>query len=505
MSASDPTSRARAIMVLGTTSHAGKTTVAAALCRSLHRKGIRVAPFKAQNMSLNSWVTLEGAEIGRAQALQARAARIEPHADMNPILLKPSGGHSMQVVALGKPIGTFTGREYYERKRDMRALAHAAYDRLAGRFDVVVLEGAGSPAEINLREEDLVNMSMAAHAGARCILVADIDRGGVFASILGTLTLLEERHRKLVAGVIINKFRGDATLLDPGIREIEAMTGVPILGVLPFLEDLELEEEDSLGIADSQAVGPMHVDIAVIHFPHLSNFTDFQPFQGRRGVGLRYVAKAQELGNPDFIILPGSKNVRKDAEFLRTTGLDRVLRAAAERAIPILGICGGFQILGRLIRDPHGIEGEPGETPGLGLLPVETALEREKELCRVEAANLGLPFLKAGVECHGYEIHMGKTWAVEAGRPLLRISRKNGIPFEESSGFASDSGLIAGCYLHGMFDRPSSLNGLLQWLCLRKGLEGDLLDRPDPAAPRPDALDRIADWLESRLDPQSLL
>jgi adenosylcobyric acid synthase len=507
MNLSSPQSlRARAVMVLGTTSHAGKSTLAAALCRAFHRKGYRVAPFKAQNMSLNSWVTPEGAEIGRAQAQQARAAGVEPHADMNPLLLKPAGGHVMQVVALGKPIGNFTGREYYDRKKEMRSLVRAAYDRLAARFEIIVLEGAGSPAEINLREEDLVNGSMAEYAGARCILVADIERGGVFASILGTISLLEERHRRLLAGVVINKFRGDASLLDPGIREIESLTGVPVLGVLPFIEDRGLEEEDSLGVPPSGAgkAEGIQLDIVVIRLPFMSNHTDFQPFEGQPGVALRYASRPDQVGNPDFIILPGSKNVRHDADFLRRSALDRVLHAAAARGIPLLGICGGFQILGGKVSDPHGIEGLPGETAGLGLLPVETVLEREKELCRVEAENLGFPFLVQNGACAGYEIHMGRTAALGTERPLLRIVRKNGVAASGESGFISINGMVFGCYMHGLFDGPEARQSLYRWLCGRKGLDWRYAGET-AARDAIDPLDRIADLLESRLDPVALL
>jgi adenosylcobyric acid synthase len=504
MSLSSP--RALAVMVLGTASHAGKSTIAAALCRAFHRQGYRVSPFKAQNMSLNSWVTPEGAEIGRAQAQQARAAGIEPHADMNPLLLKPAGRDVMQVVALGKALGNFTGREYYRRKNEMRALVHAAYDRLASRFEVIVLEGAGSPAEINLREEDLVNASMAEYAGARCLLVADIERGGVFASILGTIALLEERHRKLLAGVVINKFRGDVSLLDSGIREIESLTGVPVLGVLPFVERLGLEEEDSLGVpaaADGNRHGEgVQVDIVVIRLPYMSNYTDFQPWEKEAGVCLRYALRPDQVGNPDFIILPGSKNVRHDAGFLRQSALDKVLHAAAARSIPILGICGGFQILGGKISDPHGIEGPPGDTAGLGLLPADTVLEPEKELCRVEAENLGFPFLPKGEIFLGYEIHMGRTMVRGEGIPLLQVRLKNGIPAAEPSGITSISHLISGCYLHGLFDGREVRQGLCRWLCARKGLQW----RPGTPGPETeDALDRIADLLESRLNPIALL
>jgi adenosylcobyric acid synthase len=527
---SDPVqARARAIMVVGTTSHAGKSTVAAALCRILARQGFRVAPFKAQNMSNNSWVTPQGAEIGRAQAMQARAAGIEPHADMNPLLLKPSGGNVMQVVALGKSIGNMTGKEYYARIGEMRALVHAAYDRLAARFDIIVLEGAGSPAEINLRDRDLVNMAMAEYAGARCVLIADIERGGVFASILGTVSLLEDRHRPLLSGILINKFRGDASLLDPGIAEIEALTRVPVLGVLPFLADLGLEEEDSLGVRDSLPQGPVFLDIAVIRFPHISNFTDFQPFEAHRpdGVRVRFVADPRELGNPDFIILPGSKNVMSDAGFLRSTRLDRALTAAPARGIPVFGICGGFQMLGRVIRDPFGLEREglerkglersdnPDgvfETDGLGLLPLETVLERNKILNRVEARNIALPFISGDPVFHGYEIHQGRTHAAGPDRPALRVIGRNGNAHAGIDGYVADNGMVSGCYLHGLFESPDIRGSLFRWLLLRKGMDPKAHTEHKEAAVSgaaasapEDPLDRIADTVLARFNPVSLL
>jgi adenosylcobyric acid synthase len=469
--------RAKAIMVLGTMSDSGKSTIAAALCRIAFRKGLRVAPFKAQNMSLNSHVTPEGGEIGRAQAVQARAAGIESHTDMNPVLLKPTGEGLMQVIVDGKAIGNSRAREYYARKGELKAIAHRAYDRLAARYDLVVLEGAGSPAEINLRDGDFVNGSMAEHAGADCILVADIDRGGVFASILGTITLLPPRQRALLKGILINKFRGDATLLEPGLREIEGLTGVPVLGVLPYLENLRLEQEDSLGLAGvagaagASGGGRPFVDLAVIRLPYISNFTDFQPFESAPGVGLRYVSRPEDLGNPDLVFLPGTKNVRHDMEFLARTGLDRSVRAAAARSIPVLGICGGYQMLGRSIRDPHGVEGNPGVTEGLGLLGIETVLETEKELARVEARNLRLPFLREGEACGGYEIHAGRTTAAADPRAPLAVTRRNGAPCEETAGAGSGDGLIQGHYLHGFFDGENARTGLLRWLAARKGLD----------------------------------
>jgi adenosylcobyric acid synthase len=462
---------AKAIMVLGTMSNSGKSTIAAALCRYAFRKGIRVAPFKAQNMSLNSHVTLEGGEISRAQAVQCRAAGVESHTDMNPVLLKPTGEGLMQVIVDGKAIGNYRAREYYAKKAELRNLAQRAYDRLAARFELIILEGAGSPAEINLREEDFVNASMGEYARAKCVLVADIDRGGVFASILGTVRLLEPRHRQLLSGIIINKFRGDASLLDPGIREIERLTGVPVLGVLPFLEDLQLEEEDSQGLKGASDMRQPVVDIAVVRLPYVSNFTDFHPFEHIEGVSLRYVSRPERMGNPDFIILPGSKNTRHDMEFLNRSGLGRFLTSAAGRGIPILGICGGYQMLGKTIRDPHGVDGRPGETAGLGLLDVETVLEKEKELWRVEVMNLAIPFLGPGENCGGYEIHMGRTIPRGQSGPLMEVIRRNGASCLNPAGTASSNGLVFGWYVHGFFDRPETRRSLLAWLTARKGLE----------------------------------
>ncbi len=489
----------QAIMVLGTMSNSGKSTIAAALCRYVARKGGKVAPFKAQNMSLNSYVTPEGGEIGRAQAVQAKAAGVEPHTDMNPVLLKPTGAGLMQVIVDGKAVGNFKAREYYAQKGALRIQVQQAYDRLATRYETIILEGAGSPAEINLRREDFVNASMAEYAGARCILVADIDRGGVFASILGTVQLLPERHRKLLAGIIINKFRGDASLLDPGIEEIERLTGVPVLGVLPYLEDLQWEEEDSLGLESRSSALPSLLDIAVIRLPYLSNYTDFHPFEHIPGLSLRYVSKPEQLGNPDLIILPGTKNVRHDMDFLRGSGLAKSLLAAADRHIPLFGICGGYQILGLGIKDPLGLEGEPGETRGLGLLPVETILEREKELSRVEARNISLPFLPEGAACAGYEIHMGRTTVTGPGQVLLQTLRKNDTDCGENSGFLSPNTQVFGCYLHGLFDRPETCQGLLHWLARRKGLEwkGKAAEENRSSVM---VFDRLADALESHVD-----
>lgn len=477
-------------MVLGTSSHAGKSTVAAALCRSLSRRGLKVAPFKSQNMSNNSWVTPGGAEIGRAQAEQARAAGREPHADMNPVLLKPSGNGRMQVMALGKAIGLMDSREYYARIGEMRSLARSAYDRLAAVHDVVVLEGAGSPAEINLRDRDIANLDMAEYAEAECLLVADIERGGVFASIFGTTALMPELSRARLAGVVLNKFRGDAALLDPGLREIASRTGVPILGVLPWLPSVGLQEEDSLALSAAGGQASPLLDFAVLRFPHISNFTDFMPLERMEGTSVRYVDSPEALGNPDVLFLPGSKHVRSDLDFLRRGGLDRAVTAAAARNIPLFGLCGGYQMLGESVSDPFGVEGEAGESEGLGLLPVRTVLAKEKVTALARAENLALPFLPAGAPIGGYEIHMGRTSGPPGAAPAIRIRDSLGT---HPDGCVASTLPVWGCYLHGIFASDAVRCGLRDWILERKGLP---VSRA-PRKPAPDPYEALADWLDS--------
>ncbi len=488
-----------AIMVVGTTSDAGKSIIAVGLCRLLARRGVRVAPFKAQNMALNSYVTREGGEMGRAQVTQANAAGVNPHTDMNPVLLKPLGENGSQVIVNGQPIGNLKAREFYAAKADMRRAAHEAYDRLAAQHEMIVLEGAGSPAEINLMEEDFVNMDMAAYAGARTVLVADIDRGGVFATIFGTLALIPARYRALITGIIINKFRGDVSLLESGIRDIEAMTGTPVLGVLPYCRDLGIEEEDSLGLERPRGTGGAALDVAVIRLPRISNYTDFLCMEGDGGINIRYVETPAALGAPDLIILPGTKSTRDDLQWLHDVGFSASLHQAREAATPIIGICGGFQMLGLSVADTDGVEGESGTTDGLGMLPITTRLNPDKELAQVAGVTgTNLPFCPAGTPFHGYEIHAGTTTISETAATPLAITRRSHTEVTEPAGAISEDGLAFGCYVHGFFDDHQLRANLWSWLCQRKGIPKDAATATEKTQSA--AFDRLADLMEAHLD-----
>ncbi|NQT94727.1 MAG: cobyric acid synthase [Lentisphaerae bacterium] len=501
---STPVRKTPAIMVVGTTSNAGKSAVAVGLCRYLARRGLAVSPFKAQNMALNSFVTQEGGEMGRAQVVQAGAAGVTPHTDMNPVLLKPLGDDGSQVIVNGQAIGNFKARAYYAMKGEMRRAAHEAYDRLAARSEVIVMEGAGSPAEINLLAEDFVNMDMAAYGDAVTILVADIDRGGVFASIFGTIALVPPRHRHLIKGVIINKFRGDVSLLDSGIRDIEAMTGVPVLGVLPYLKDLALEDEDSLGLENRPGQGEALIDIVVVRLPRISNFTDFLPLEQMPGVGVRYLTHPGQLGQPDLIIIPGTKNTRGDLKYLKEQNWFEPLRTAPARGIPIIGICGGYQMLGETVEDPDGVEGQPGTESGLGLLPVTTVLKADKELAQVAGRTTEcMPFCPANTPFSGYEIHAGDTTSSKPGPSPLVIESRRTENVCEVSGAVSGDQQVLGCYIHGLFDAPGLRNALIAHLCERKGVTLSTDQHEAPADTNP--FDRLADALEHHLELGPLL
>jgi cobyric acid synthase CobQ/L-threonine-O-3-phosphate decarboxylase len=461
-----------AIMFQGTSSNAGKSILAAAFCRIMLQDGIRVAPFKAQNMSLNSYVTRDGGEIGRAQAMQAQASRIEPDVRMNPVLLKPSSDNGSQVIVLGKPIGVMDFGQYIGRSGSRSTkmnpklrTVRRAYDSLAAEYDAIVLEGAGSPAEVNLKKRDIVNMSMALYAHAPVLIVGDIDRGGVYASFIGTMECLTEEERAIVKGFIVNRFRGEESFLASAHRYVLKKTGIPVRGVIPYLPDLGLPEEDSVSFKSAKLPermpGEAHVAIAVIDLPHISNFTDFDPFKVEPDVSLYIVRRIEELGEPDAVILPGSKNVIGDLEALRICGLsDGLMRISERGKTEIIGVCGGFQMMGIEIADPLGIESTSGRSiAGLGLLPVRTELASEKTLKRAAARHL-----PSGCLIRGYEIHHGLT---ESGVLPPQIIREDG----KSIGVGTENGLLWGTYLHGIFDDDRFRRWLIDRLRIRKGLK----------------------------------
>lgn len=447
---------ARALMVLGTASNVGKSLVAAALCRHFAARGVRVAPFKAQNMSLNSAATPDGGEIGRAQALQAEAAGIAPSVDMNPVLLKPTSDTRSQVVLQGRVLGTFSAREYRERMRgELHARVLESYARLAQRHDLIVIEGAGSPAEINLRETDIANMEMAHAADARCLLVADIDRGGVFASLLGTMELLDTRDRARIAAFAINKFRGDAELLAPGIAAIEPRLRIPCAGVIPHMPAVGLEDEDSVALGPRrerrawQGGDAQRLRIAVVQLPYISNFTDFDALESEPSVDLRYVQSAGELEGAHVVVIPGTKSTIADLRWLHETGVARALRENPR--VRIVGVCGGLQMLGARVEDPHGVEGG-GCGEGLSLLPLHTVLAREKTTIPTQGVLAGSALFGQPVgmlDVHGYEIHAGRT-SYAPGDAFAHIQRAN-EKRSRRDGAISVDGRIIGTYLHGVF------------------------------------------------------
>jgi adenosylcobyric acid synthase len=488
-------------MVQGTSSSAGKSLLAAALCRIFVRKGMRVAPFKAQNMSNNAAVCPDGAEIGRAQAVQAVAAGVEPTADMNPVLLKPEADSRSQVIVLGRPWRTLRAGNYYRRKEELWPIVTAALDRLRAAYELVVVEGAGSPVELNLRPADIVNMAVARHARAPVLLVGDIDRGGIFAQLLGTLWLLPPEERALVRGLVVNKFRGDPALFADGVRILEERGGFPVLGVIPHLPALAIPEEDAVALDVVTPRAAAALDLAVVRLPHIANFDDFDPLLGEAGVGLRYVQSRAELGRPHAVILPGTKSTVADLAWLRGQGLAEAIQELAARGTPVVGICGGYQILGRVIRDPCHVESAGGEARGLGLLPVETTFETAKVTEQTRARVLGGPgwlAALAGQEVEGYEIHGGRT---ASDRPWLEITRRGGT-IDLADGATSDSGRVWGCYLHGLFANAAFRRawlGSLSAACPEKGGPPEVGGRTE-AATLHQALDRLADAVCAALD-----
>lgn len=475
------------LMVQGTTSDAGKSTLVTALCRWLKRQGLSVAPFKPQNMALNSAVTDDGGEIGRAQAVQAQACGLAPHTDMNPVLLKPTTDMGSQVIIQGKAIGTLQAGAYQTYKRTAMQAVLDSYRRLSGSHRIVVVEGAGSPAEINLRAGDIANMGFAEAVDCPVILIADIDRGGVFAHLVGTLELLSPSEQARVRGFVINRFRGDLALLKPGLNWLEQRTDKPVLGVLPYLSDLHLEAEDAINASQS-AKAEQLLRVVVPVTPRISNHTDFDPLRLHPQVDLRFVGPGEPIPPAELIILPGSKSVRADLEFLRAQGWETVIQRHLRYGGKLLGICGGLQMLGQTIADPHGLEGEAGESRGLGLLDYVTVLEPEKQLRNVYAV-----LTLEGAPVSGYEIHAG----VSEGRALAQPA----VTFAEGAcdGALSEDGQIMATYVHGLFEAPAACAALLKWAGLSTV-------RPfDYEALRERDIERLADLVETHLDTRQLL
>jgi adenosylcobyric acid synthase len=468
------------LMVQGTTSDAGKSTLVAALCRLLARRGVKVSPFKPQNMALNSAVTGDGGEIGRAQALQAQAARVAPHTDMNPVLLKPSSDTAAQVIIHGRVRADMNARDYHQYKTIAMKAVLESHARLGAQYDVILVEGAGSPAEINLRDRDIANMGFAEAVDCPVILVADIDRGGVFAHIVGTLACLSETERGRILGFVINRFRGDITLLEPGLEWLERQTGKPVLAVLPYLHGLFLDAEDAIQPAQSGA-GTFRIAVPVL--PRIGNHTDFDALRAHPQVDLRFVGPGQAIPPADLVILPGSKNTRADLEWLRTQGWPEAVRRHVRYGGKVIGLCGGFQMLGRTVSDPHGVEGAPGVTEGLGLLAVDTELTPEKHLAQVHGR---CAFADAPVS--GYEIHVGRSHGEALARPVFRLGDG-----ERPEGARSADDQILGTYVHGLFDTPQACAALLRWAGLSDAAPIDL------GALREQSLDRIADATEPLL------
>ncbi len=473
----------KTLMIQGTTSDAGKSVMVAGLCRLLARRGVRVVPFKPQNMALNSAVTVDGGEIGRAQAVQAQAAFLEPHTDMNPVLLKPNTDIGAQVIIHGKALTNMDARRYHDYKPVAMRAVLESYERLRAVYDVILVEGAGSPAEINLRDQDIANMGFAEAVDCPVWLVGDIDRGGVFAHLYGTLALLSPSERARITGLLINRFRGDADLLTPGLDWLTRETGKPVLGVLPYLQGLHLEAEDALPREPGVAKDSERLRVAVPVLARISNHTDLDPLRLHPQVEVRWIRPGEAISPVDLIILPGSKSTRGDLKRLREQGWDRDIQRHLRYGGKLIGICGGFQMLGRWVHDPTGLEGEPGSSSGLGFLDFETTLEPEKQLHRVEGR-----LLLDEAYVTGYEIHAGVSTGPALARPAVRLhdGRLDGV--------SSDDGQLLGSYLHGLFDAAPARDALLRWAGLA------VRETPDYRQLREEGINRLADAIAEHLD-----
>ena len=472
---------AKNIMIQGTMSNAGKSLLCAGLCRIFKQDGFKVAPFKSQNMALNSFITKDGFEMGRAQVVQAEAAGKEPDVRMNPILLKPTTDVGSQVIVNGRPIGNMRAMEYYRRKREFVPAVMEAYSSLAAENDIIVIEGAGSPAEINLKQEDIVNMGLAKLVDAPVLLVGDIDRGGVFAQLYGTVALLDPDERARVKGTVVNKFRGDKKILEPGLEILERLCGVPVAGVVPYLH-VDIDDEDSLSERFGKGAKKL-IDIAVIKLPRISNFTDLAPFERFENVSVRYIERPSELGEPDMIVIPGTKSTISDLVWLRECGLEAKIKQAASRNTPVFGVCGGYQMLGTRIADPENVESSGiSEIGGMGLLPIETVFEGEKIQRQTEGVFCGIEGVFAGlngVRYEGYEIHMGRS-----GKASPVVSR----------------GCVYGSYIHGIFDAEGAAKAVLKALCDKKGVGYERLGSFDPVNYKEEQYEKLASAVREGLD-----
>ena len=493
----------KAIMVVGTTSHAGKSLVSTALCRILSRRGRRVAPFKGQNMALNAYVTNAGAEIGYAQAVQAWAAKVAPQADMNPILLKPQGDMTSQVVLRGRAVGRIAAKDYYEKFFDTGWQAiQESLARLEQEFDFLVCEGAGSPAEINLKHRDLTNMRVAKHLNAPTVLVADIERGGVFAHIVGTLELLDPEERALVKGIIINKFRGQQEILQPGIDWLQERTGIPVIGVLPML-DQAFPAEDSLSLLERSAKNSTAaLTVAVIKLPHISNFTDFDPLESEESVRVRYVAPGEDLGYPDAIILPGTKTTIADMLVLQRSGMAAEIQSYVNAGGTVLGVCGGFQMMGEYLADPEGIEGPDGRYKGLQLVPIRTVITTRKIARQRETSS---QYPQVGLPISGYELHQGRTQLVPPEEATSNNLKFDFLFEDKSLGIVDTRQALWGTYLHGLFDNGPWRRAWLNCLRQQRGLGSLPTGVANFREQREIMLDGLADAVESHLDLAPLL
>ncbi|MDY4443184.1 MAG: cobyric acid synthase [Butyricicoccus sp.] len=487
---------AKVIMVQGTTSNAGKSLTVAALCRIFKQDGFKAAPFKSQNMALNSFITAEGAEMGRAQVMQAEAAGIEPDVRMNPILLKPTSDCGSQVIVNGKARGTMPAKDYYPYKKQLIPDILEAYNSLAAEYDILVIEGAGSPAEINLRENDIVNMGLAELVDAPVLLVGDIDRGGVFASLYGTVALLQPEEQARIKGLIVNKFRGDVDILKPGLDMMEQRLHIPFVGVVPYLH-LDIDDEDSLSERLQAGQQAALLDIAVIRLPRISNFTDFAPLERIPGVGVRYITRTKELRNPDLVLIPGSKNTMDDLKWMRQNGLEAAIQKYAAAGNPVFGICGGYQMMGLTLRDPEGVEAG-GSMDGMGLLPTHTTFCADKTTTQVHGTigqMDGILSSLSGTAFDGYEIHMGETTYEEDAKPLTAMTRGS-TPVQDGAA----SGSCYGTYVHGIFDREAVSKALISALMEQKGISAADVQTFDAEAYKQQQYDLLADAVRKALD-----